>query len=170
MNCDYTIQPTSSYNPAIPPPASSAPSPPPYETGTCHLHLWQGLGQEYTDPEVVLDINITDSTGKVLGYNASSLDWGQPLTCGGLLPDVLSATPKTGVSNSRRSASRTVNKRFGGPIEPRPLFEKGPVDFVYGTQTWDTSSAQCTVGGWDNGDANDFFGALIWGDDPLPVS
>ena len=179
MNCDYTIQPTSSYNPAIPPPATSAPpatstSPPtpptPYETGTCHLHLWQGLGQEYTDPEVVLDINITDSTGKVLGYNSSSLDWGQPLTCGGLLPDVLSATPQTGLGNSKRSASRTVNKRLGAPIEFRPLFEKGPVDFVYGTQTWDTSAAQCTVGGWDNGDANDFFGALIFGDDPLPVS
>ena len=173
MNCDYTIQPTSSYNPAIPPPATSAPPPQPplpYETGTCHLHLWQGLGQEYTDPEVVLDINITDSTGKVLGYNSSSLDWGQPLTCGGLLPDVLSATPQTGVSNSRRSASRTFNKRLGAPIQVRPLYEKGPVDFVYGTQTWDTSSAQCTVGGWDNGDANDFFGALIFGDDPLPVS
>ena len=170
MNCDYTIQPTSTYNPAIPPPPSSTPPPPPYETGTCHLHLWQGLGQEYTDPEVVLDVNITDSTGKVLGYNSSSLNWGQPLTCDGLLPDVLSATPQTGLSTSRRSASRTVNKRLGAPIQNRPLFEKGPVDFVYGTQTWDTSSAQCTVGGWDNGDANDFFGALIFGDDPLPVS
>ena len=186
MNCDYTIQPTSSYNPAIPPPAKSAPPPSPTTTTspaksapppspttstTCRLHLWQGLGDEESQPEVVLDLNITDTSGtKLISHNASSLNWGQPLKVGGSLPDVLSATPQTGVSNSRRSASRTVNKRLGGPQEPRPLYENGPIDFVYGTQTWDTSAAQCTVGGWDNGDAADFFGALIFGDTFIPVS
>ena len=185
MNCDYTIQPTSSYNPAIPPSAKSSPppspttntspaksAPPPSPTSTtCRLHLWQGLGQEYTQPEVVIDLNITYASDTTLiGHNASSLNWGQPLTVGGSLPNVLSATPRTGVSNSRRSASRTVNKRIGVPPESRPLFENGPIDFAYGTQTWDTSAAQCTVGGWDNGDAADFFGALIFGDNFIPVS
>lgn len=120
---------------------------------------------------MVIDLNITyTSDTTLIGHNASSLNWGQPLTVGGSLPNVLSATPRTGVSNSRRSASRTVNKRLGVPPESRPLYENGPIDFVYGTQTWDTSAAQCTVGGWDNGDAADFFGALIFGDTFIPVS
>jgi hypothetical protein len=48
------------------------------------------------------------------------------------------------------------------------LYEKGPVDFAYASQIWDTSSSQCSVGGWDNGNAKDFFGSLILGEDSFP--
>jgi hypothetical protein len=48
------------------------------------------------------------------------------------------------------------------------LFESGPVDFAYASQTWDTTSSQCSVGDWNNGNANDFFGSLIFGEDFLP--
>jgi hypothetical protein len=48
------------------------------------------------------------------------------------------------------------------------LYEKGPVDFAIGSQSWDSTSSQCSVGGWDNGDASDFFAALVFGDDIIP--
>ena len=168
MNCDYTIQPTSSYNPVIPQSSEAAVVPPPAATGQCNVHLWQGLGQEFTDPEVVIDVNITDPSGAVIGYNASKLNWGQGFGTDSELSDVLIVTPQTGISSKRRLRRGTLIERIGVPPSTRPLFEHGPVDFALGSQTWDTSSSQCKVGGWDNGDANDFFGALIFGDDFIP--
>lgn len=171
MNCDYTIQPTSSYNPAIPPPssanppASSAPSVP-WATGTCKVHVWEGLGVAYTDPQVVIDAIMTDAAGNQIGTGSSKLDWAQTLNVDSKLPYVLEITPQTGLK--RRSTRTSLRKRVGAPPQNRPLFEKGPVDFAYGTQTWDTSSAQCTVGAFDNGNANDFFGSLIFGDNFIP--
>ena len=62
----------------------------------------------------------------------------------------------------------SLGKRVSPAVPPRPLYEKSPVDSAIGPQSWDPTSSQCSVGAWDNGDANDFFGALIFGDDPLP--
>lgn len=178
LNCDYTIQPTSSYNPAIPPPPlSAAPLPasspaaapaPPYATGKCNVHIWQGLGQELGDPEVVIDVNISDAKGSVIGYAASKLNWAQAFGVDSKLPYVMEVTPQTGLPNSRRLTRASLGKRLAPGLQPQPLFEKGPVDFAIGSQSWDSTSSQCSVGAWDNGDANDFFGALIFGDDPLP--
>lgn len=161
INCDYTIQPTSSYDPAIPPPPSAAP--PPAQTQKCNVHVWQGLGALYTDPEVVLDANITDASGNSIGHGQGTLDWGKSLNVDSQLPNVLVLTPQTGISSR---VKRSLDKRIGVPAPPgRPLFEKGPLQFAYGGQSWDTSSSQCSVGGYDNGDANNFFGSLIFGDD-----
>ena len=168
INCDYTLQPTNSYNPAIPQPSEAAVPLPSAAIGQCNVHLWQGLGQEYSDPEVVIDVNITDATGTVIGYNSSKLNWGQGLGTDSELSDVLVVTPQTGIKSKRRLRRETLNERIAIPHPTRPLFEHGPVDFALGSQKWDTSSPQCTVGGWDNGDANDFFGALIFGDDFIP--
>lgn len=99
INCDYTIQPTSSYDPGPPPPPSSSTSSasstsePPYATGKCNVHVWQGLGQMLSDPEVALEINITDANGANIGYNSSSLDWGEILGTDSKLPSVLLVTP-----------------------------------------------------------------------------
>lgn len=83
----------------------------------------------------------------------------------------MKVTPQTGVKNKRRSARGSLGKRAAGaPQGPRPLFEKGPVDFAIGGQSWDTTSSQCSVGAWDNGNAKDFFGALFFGDNHFPVS
>ncbi|MCJ1471609.1 hypothetical protein MMC13_000249 [Lambiella insularis] len=149
MNCDYTIQPTSSYNPAIPPPPSSAPPPPasssagapapPYATGKCNVHIWQGLGQQPTDPQVVIDVKITDANGAVIGYGASKLDWAQKFGVDSKLPNSISW--------------KEVGRWFTASAIVR---------------AWDSTSSQCSVGGWDNGNANDFFGALIFGDNTLP--
>lgn len=169
MNCDYTIQPTSTYDPAVPPPTTSTAPSYPYATGDCKVHIWEGLGQEYTDPAVVINVNITDASGHQIGHNASALDWGETLGTDSELPWVLLVTPQTGLDDKRSNLYKRLNKRLGGPVTGiRPSFEQGPVDFAYGGQSWDTSSSQCTVGGWDNGDANDFFGTLIFGDDFVP--
>ena len=169
MNCDYTIQPTSSYNPAINPPAKATAESAPSETSQCNVHLWQGLGQEFTDPEVVIDVNITDASGTVIGFNHSELDWGQGFGTDSELSDVLIVTPRTGLNEKRRLRRGSLDRRaVVPPPSTRPLYEHGPVDFALGSLTWDTSSPKCTVGGWDNGDANDFFGTLIFGDDFIP--
>lgn len=163
INCDYTIQPTSSYNPQIPKASTPATSPSGSTSGQCNVHIWQGLGQEFTDPPVVIDVNITDLDGHVIGTNWSKLDWGQGFGTDSKLSDVLIVTPQIGLKTMRRSEKLAVP-----PPSTRPLFEHGPVDFALGSQSWDSTSSQCKVGGWDNGNANDFFGALIFGDDFIP--
>lgn len=119
----------------------------------------------YTDPQVVLDANITDASGHSIGHGQGQLNWGKTLNVDSELPNVLVLTPQTGMKSRVR---RSLDRRAGGPIPNRPLFEKGPLQFAYGDQSWDTSSSQCSVGGYDNGDANDFFGSLIFGDDFIP--
>lgn len=176
MNCAYTTQPTSSYNPASPTPpppppttTSTTPPAPPYATGKCNVHVWQGLGVELTDPQVAMNVNITDANGSPIGNNVSALEWGVTLGTDSELPWVLLVTPQNGTSDEKRSNSKDLRKRIGGPVpHNRPVFEHGPVDFAYGAQTWDTSSSQCSVGAWDNGDAKDYLGALIFGDDFIP--
>lgn len=171
LNCRYTIQPTSAYNPKVPPPTSAAPPPPPYATGTCNVHIWQGLGPQRTDPEVVIYVNVTDANGGVIGSGSDKRNWAQTLSIDTKLGEPMKVTPQTGVKNKRRSTKGSLGKRAAGvPQGPRPLFEKGPVDFAIGEQSWDTTSSQCSVGPWDNGNAKDFFGALFFGDDPFPVS
>lgn len=168
MNCAYTIQPTSSYDPAVPPSTTSIAPSFPYATGECNAHIWQGIGQEYTDPAVAINVNITDANGNQIGHNASALGWGETLGTDSELPWVLLVTPQTGMKDKRSALDKYIDKRLGGPTGIRPLFEHGPVNFAYSGQSWDTSSSQCSVGGWDNGNANDFFGALIFGDDFVP--
>lgn len=168
MNCAYTIQPTSPYDPAIPPPTTSTAPSYPYATGECNAHIWQGIGQELTDPEVAINVNITDANGNQIGQNASALNWGETLGTDSELPWVLLVTPQTGMSDKRSGDDSYLVKRLGVPEIIRPLFEHGPVDFAYSGQSWDTSSSQCSIGGWDNGDANDFFGTLIFGEDFIP--
>lgn len=166
LNCAYTVLPTSSYNPGrTPPSATPAPS---YAPGKCNVHIVQALGQEFSDPEVAISVNITDANGTPIGNNKGPVEWGQTLDTDSLLPWVLLVTPQSGISK-RRSPVTFLRKRVGGPIHSnRPLFESGPVDFAYASQTWDTSSSQCSVGGWDNGNANDFFASLIAGENFFP--
>jgi len=171
LNCRYTIQPTSSYNPAVTPPTSGPPPPPPpHAAGKCNVHVWQGLGPQPTDPDVVIYVKITDASGAVVGSGSDKLKWAQTLSVRSKLGDELKVTPQTGVKSKRGSVKGSLEKRLGVPQVIRPLFEKGPVGFAVGAQSWDTTSSQCSVGAWDNGNANDFFGALIFGDDPFPVS
>ena len=132
----------------------------------CNIHVWQGLGQEYTSPEVVIDVKITDAGGTTIGSGSSKLNWAQTLDVDSTLRDVMLITPQTGVS--KRSNGRSLGKRMVGAMPPRVLFESGPVQFAIGAQSWDTASSQCSVGGWDNGNAKNFFGALIFGDSYLP--
>ncbi|THC92373.1 hypothetical protein EYZ11_008163 [Aspergillus tanneri] len=168
LNCAYTVQPTSSYNPqqstATPPPPPSLP----YTPGQCNVHIWEALGQEISDPQVIINVIITDADGNSIGNNSGSLDWGQTLETNSELPWTLQVTPQKKYSSRRRLFGTFLRKRVGGPIPMRPIYKHGPVDFAYASQKWDTSSSQCSVGDWDDGNANDIFGTLIFGDKFLP--
>ncbi|KAL8786994.1 MAG: hypothetical protein Q9195_007972 [Heterodermia aff. obscurata] len=136
---------------------------PAYATGQCNVHVWQGLGQELGDPDVHLDVTITDANGAQIGANHDSVDWGSPLVLGSLLPNPLEVTPV-------EDKPGKLAKRVGGAIPAaRPLHEDGPVSFGYADQAWDTTSGQCSVGGWDNGNAGDFFASFFTGDTTIPV-
>lgn len=175
MNCVYTTVPTSSYDPAFPvtttaePTTTTAePAKPPYATGRCNIHVLQALGTSRGDPQVLIGANITDASGRLIGHYGSELDWSEPLDVTSELPYVLSVTPKSGIK-SKRSASGSLSRRIAPPPPGRTLHENGPVLFAYGDQSWDTTSADCSVGAWDNGGAEEFFGTLIFGDKNFPT-
>jgi hypothetical protein len=108
-------------------------------------------------PDVYLDVIITDAKGGNIGDGHGGVEWADTFSVYSKLADVLELVPQTG-----------LEKRISVP--PRPLFENGPINFKLGAQSWDTSSDVCSVGKYDNGNANDFFGSLIFGDSFVPVS
>jgi hypothetical protein len=130
-------------------------------------------------------VNITDAEGTLIGYGNGGVNWAATLSIPSKLADVMKVTPQTGVSSQRMKrvayplpTARTKNdspghliwKKFVPPSHPRPLYENGSIDFAIGAQSWDTTSSACSVGGWDNGNADNFFGTLIFGNTFPPVS
>lgn len=127
------------------------------------MHVWQGLGQEIGDPDVYLDVTITDASGAQIGASHDTEDWGSSLVLGSTLPGPLSVTPL------EDKPDRAVKRVGGAILAGRPLHEDGPVSFGHADQAWDTSSGQCSVGGWDNGGAGEFFASFFTGDTSIPV-
>ncbi|KAI9718522.1 MAG: hypothetical protein M1812_003973 [Candelaria pacifica] len=187
-DCAYTTQPASniplgtlpggsgkgSTTPASAPRVTTAASPklvvppPPYVTGKCNIHVWEGLG-EIGQKSVYLEANITDAKGGLVGFKSGGLDWNVALDVNSKLANVMIVTAQSGISRSlRKREDRHLSKRVGSAPPTRPLFEKGTVQFAVGAQKWDTTSKQCTAGVWNNGNANDFFGSLVFGDKFLP--
>lgn len=148
------------------PPVVTTSVAPAYATGQCNVHVWQGLGQELGDPDVYLDVTVMDASGAQIGASHDSVDWASPLVVDSALPNPFEVTPIEDKPKKRDS----VVKRVGGAIPAgRPLQEDGPVSFGYANQAWDTTSEQCSVGGWDNGKAGDFFASFFVGDTSIPV-
>lgn len=198
LNCNYSTVPprgfnpvpTTSKSPPLPAPTSittpaAAPSPP-YATGRCNVHVWEGLGQGNGQKSVYIDVTITDAHGTEIGSANGGLNWVQTLNVDSKLANVLEVTPHSNSKKllKKKSASgsgsasfdpviplrrRRFEKRIGAPPIPiPPLEEKGPVSFAIGAQSWDSTSPQCSTGAYDNGSANNFFGALIFGDTFIP--
>jgi len=171
--------PSSTSTSSPPPPPSSTKPPPPYATSRCNIHVGQ-VGES----DVYIDVNITDAKGAVIGSGHGGIAWGATLSINSKLVDAMKVTPEKGISNKqiKRAAhplpatgvqggtpSHLLWKRAVGPPPPRPLYQKGPVKFAVRAQSWDTASSACSVGGWDNGNAKDFLGTLIFGDIFLSV-
>lgn len=190
-DCNYSPFPTAAgwkpttkagYKPASsagPSSSSSPPPPPPYATGKCSVHVWQGLGDPQAAHEVVyLSVNITDAKGVPIGANHIATTWAVGLGVDSLLPYVLVVTPIYGLKRKRDESDLELRSpqasaaavKMVAPPPPRPLPEKGPVQFAIGAQSWDTNSPNCanTVGAYNNGNAADFFGALFFGDVFIP--
>jgi hypothetical protein len=127
-------------------------------------------------------VNITDMNGAPIGYGNGGVAWGAALSIRSKLADTTNVTPQTGVSNKlmkrispfprteKDNLGHHFWKKLAPPSHPRPLYEKGTIDFAVGVESWNTTSSACSDGGWDNGQANDFFGTLIFGNSFLPVS
>jgi hypothetical protein len=164
INCDYTIQPTKGYNPAEPNTTTHThQSVLPYASGKCNVHILQGLGQQMSDPVIYLVANITDAYGSLIGHNSSKLDWAETLTAKGELSSALSVTPLSG--NNDPSFCGVSCVRY---LCSHKLCQKGAIEFKYKSQAWNSTSSQCSVGAWDNGDFADVMGELIFGDDFVP--
>lgn len=160
INCQYTIQPTSPYNPAIPPsttvvPTSASSASPPYMTGTCNVHVWERLPVDDQDP-LSLKVTITDAGSNQIGYNSSiQVDWDETLGTDSALPCVMLVTPQSSGNDKRRlSADISFLAKMIGKRQQslHPEYDKGPLKFAYGSQTWDNKASQCSVGGWDGDD------------------
>lgn len=169
MNCAYTVQPTSVYDPKIPSIApattvSTAPTSlatPQYAPGQCGIHVWEAHGAYLGDPPVALIVTIKDAKGNVIGQNHSALNWPSlsgdgsrlptTMTVDSKLPNVLTVTPEQKLNKRGRNVAR-----FAAPIPPWPAYEDSSLEFVYGSEKWLQSDAQCKVGGWDGGDFEDF--------------
>ena len=118
------------------------------------------------DPSLWLTVRIWED-GKpdtILGQGGSARKWSEALDVDSKVGK-LSVTAKSGLKNKKRW---TLGKRIGAPAPPRPLFEKGPVEFAYGDLKWDTGSTDCKVGDWDNGNFNDFVDGFVFGDKHIP--
>jgi len=172
-----TSNPPTSSSSNIPPTAPS----PPYATGRCNIHVWEGLEQQ-AGQNVYLDVNITDANGAVIGFGHDGIQWAKSLNVDSKLANVMVLTPQTGYKNKIKRAtdplfgadaensrrSYPLRKWVIAPPSTRPLYEKGPLNFAVGGQSWDTTSSQCSVGNYENGNANDFFSSFFFGDKFVP--
>lgn len=108
-----------------------------------------------------MDANITLDTGaQAFGFGSGKLDWGQALQVDSGV-GTMYITPQSQPVNSKRWYSRPNTRRMIGQPQSKPFFETGPVQFSIDSRSWDTTSSQCSVGGWENKD-NDA------GSGPLP--
>ncbi|KAI9785038.1 MAG: hypothetical protein M1835_003437 [Candelina submexicana] len=159
-----TISASASSATTTAPPKVAAP-PAPYGTGRCNIHIWEGLGQEIV-------ANSTDAKGAPIGLESDGLNWGAALDvnskahqcCESHRTDSylkeMRMRDTDGMFHLHETAKNLrLKKRLDAPPPPRPLYEKGPVHFAVGDRKWDTSSKQCTVAGWNHGNANEFLGA-----------
>lgn len=145
--------------PKITPIKPSSPSPPPpYATGRCNVHVWEGLDDTplFYNPkfDVYIQAVITDADGNQIGSGNSGLKWGETLFITSKLANILSVTPHGNFKNKRTNGG-------GGGIPPRILQEKGPVNFVLGGQSWDSTTNQCSTGKYDNGNLADYLKGLF---------
>ncbi|KAL8874981.1 MAG: hypothetical protein Q9198_006596, partial [Flavoplaca austrocitrina] len=101
----------------------------------------------------------------IFGTASADLDWDEPLNVDTKI-DQLSVTPQPGGLHDKRGALRG---RAVPQVKPHVILKNGPISFSVGSLEWDSTSSQCSVGDWDNGDANDFFEDLAFGDTVTPV-
>jgi hypothetical protein len=101
-------------------------------------------------PNVYLNVTITNAKGGNIGDGHSGVEWTATFSLYSKLADVLEVVPQMG-----------LEKRITGLFPPRLLFEKGPINFKLGAQSWDTSSNACSVGEYNNGNGNDVYRSLM---------
>ncbi|KAL9033987.1 MAG: hypothetical protein Q9180_005653 [Flavoplaca navasiana] len=129
---------------------------------------WKELGRNPGDPAVFLGVKITDkTTSQTFGADSADLDWDEPLNVDSKIGQ-LSVTPHPGNLLEKRGKVRS--RAFVPPrAKPHHFTKDGPIKFSTGSQEWDTTSSQCSLGEWDGGDAGDLFEDLTFGDRLVPV-
>ena len=164
INCAYSVLPTSSYDPKIPvssttsysAPAETTTSSTPAATPTCKVHVWEGHGTyPIQDPQIALVASLTDGSGKAQGEDHTADTWNKAWTVKGTLPQSLTITPQL------KSQSSRLVRRAGAPLPQWPPNEDSTLKFQYGSSTWRSTDSQCSVGGWDGGNFDDFVGTFL---------
>lgn len=155
------------------------PPPPPYATGRCNVHVREVIEDRNSLPtvktDVYLHVDITDAKGVSIGSASSSgLKWGETFKVESKVADILYVTPHGNYKYNKRDSIRfaaALLNRFKKRIVQnpyRPAQEKGPVNFVLGAQSWDSTSEQCSTGKYDNGNFKDELKSIFLGDHKLP--
>jgi hypothetical protein len=99
------------------------------------VQVWQSMTETGIGPDTYITVNITDANSIVIGYNSSGLYWGQTLGTDSKLPLVMLVTPRTDSNKG--------------------MIIVGPVSFAYGSQTWNSSSSECSIANGSEENFND---------------
>lgn len=148
--------------------------PPPYQTGTCDLHVFEA-SESYTAP-LYVQLNITDGANNLLASKDFQMKWGDNATVSASdskLPFDID------VDFLRSTSESSTKKRMVGPPPPNTVnWEDWILAITAGGTSWtdkETDSSNlpyCSVGKWDNGNFWDWLDGVIslGGDEHLPVS
>ncbi|CRG92811.1 Genome polyprotein [Talaromyces islandicus] len=91
INCAYTIQPTSSYNPVIPTALPFAP-------GACNVQVWERVSETGIGPDTFITVRLLDANGMEIGHNYGGLNWDEVFETDSKLPWVMLVTPHTAMN------------------------------------------------------------------------
>lgn len=141
--------------------SAAAAAPPPYQKGTCDLHIKEA-SYSYNEP-LYLQLNISDNANHLLASQNFQIKWGSSVsvTAGeSHLPyDV------TVDFIQQLKPSNKIKKRVDiGPAPPPVNWEAWIVSITAGNTKWDDTDTDnsklpyCKVGGWDNGNFWGFLG------------
>lgn len=148
--------------------------PPPYQTGTCDLHVFEA-SDSYAAP-LYVQLNITDGGNNLLASQNFQMKWGDNATVSASdskLPYDID------VDFLRSTSVSSKKKRMVGPPPTNTVhWEDWILAITAGGTSWtdkETDSSNlpyCSVGGWDNGNFWDWLDSVITlgGDEHLPVS
>jgi hypothetical protein len=147
---------------------------PPYQTGTCDLHVFEA--SESYAATLYVQLNITDGGNNLLASQNFQMKWGDNATVSASdskLPYDID------VDFLRSTSESSKKKRVIAPIPtPTVNWEDWILAITAGGTSWtdkDTDSSTlpyCSVGGWDNGNFWDWLDSVVTlgGDEHLPVS
>ena len=99
--------------------------------------------------------SIADANGQIIGTGQNAVVLTDTLSVKNDIGEVLNITPQSTNKNKKRSEKQILGRGIGLPLKPWSSLDDVVLAFTIGSQSWDSTSSQCTVGGWDKLDSGD---------------